>query len=156
MKKLIPALLLMLVTASIGFAQIVITPKKTVYTRKGKEIPKEKRTFVVTYPLTSGAIPAATKKKLDNSLSYWRVFGTTLAEVQTDGWLYELSYKVNYNKNGVLDIALTQDGSGAYPDQSTVNLVVDLKSGEPVKFADVFKTNSLAKFAEAVNTKLKI
>lgn len=156
MKKLIPVFLLMFTAASVGFAQIVITPKKTIYTRKGKEIPKEKQTFVVTYPLTSGAIPAATGKKLANTISYWRVFETTLKESQTDGWLSELSYQVNYNKNGILDIALTQDGSGAYPDRSTVNLVVDLKSGEPVKFADVFKANSLVKFAEAVDAKLKI
>lgn len=155
MKKVILALSLMLMAASIGSAQIVkITPKKTVYTRRGRQVPKEKQTFIVTYPLVSGAIPAAIKKKLENTISYWRVFETTLRENQDEDWLYELSYQVNYNKNGVLDIALTQEGSAAYPDQSTVDLVVDLKTGEPVKFGDAFKADSLAKFAEMVDKKL--
>jgi len=156
MKKLISALSLMLVVASFGLAQkITVTPKKTVYTRKGSQVPKEKKTFVVTYPLISGAVPAATKKKLENTISYWRVFETTLQENQSDyHWLSELSYEVNYNKNGILDIALTQEGVGAYPDGRTVNLVIDLKTGEQVKFNDAFKADSLTKFAKMVNAKL--
>ena len=157
MKKLVPAFLILLVAAASGFAQIVITPKKTVYTRKGKTVSKEKRTFIVTYPLVSGAIPAAAKKKLENTISYRRVFGTTLQENQGDeNWLSELSYQVNYNKNGVLDIALTQAGAGAYPDQSTVDLVVDVKTGEQVKLRDAFNANSLAGFAGMVNAKLEV
>lgn len=156
MKKLILAFSLMLVAASLGLAQqITVTPKKTVYTRKGSQIPKEKKTFVVTYPLVSGAIPAAAKKKLENTISYWRVFETTLRENQGDyHWLSEMSFAVNYNKNGILDIALTQEGVGAYPDGRTDNLVINLKTGEQVKFNDAFKPASLAKFAEMVNARL--
>lgn len=158
MKKFISAFLLVFVAASIGFAQVIkITPKKTVYTRKGRDISQYKRTFVVAYPLVSGAIPLPAKKKLENTISYWRVFETTLRENLTefDG-LDELSYEVNYNKNGILDIALRQDTSAAYPDQSTVNLVIDLKTGEQVKFNDAFKPDSLDRFAKMVDAKLKI
>ena len=157
MKKIIPAFLLMLVAVAVGFAQIVkITPKRTVYTRKVKQQQKEKQTFVVTYPIVSGAMPLAAKKKLENTISYWRVFETTLQENQGEyNWLSELFYKVNYNKNGVLDIALTQEGVGAYPDGSTINLLVDLKTGEHVKFKDAFKADSLAEFAKMVNAKLE-
>ncbi len=157
MKKLASVWLLILVAATISFAQTIkITPKKTVYTRKGKVTSKEKRTFTVTYPIVSGAMPLATKKKLENTLSYWRAFKTTLAENMSGyDWLYEMSYEVNYNKNGVLDIALAMDGSGAYPDQSTRDLVVDLKTGKQVKFADAFKIDSLDKFAQMVDAKLK-
>ncbi|HLM60166.1 MAG TPA: hypothetical protein VK308_05145 [Pyrinomonadaceae bacterium] len=158
MKKLILAFSLMLVGASVSFAQIVtITPKKTVYTRKGKVSLKEKRTFVVTYPVVTGAIPAATKKKLANTINYWRVFETSLRENLTEyDWLSELSYEVNYNKNGILDIALMQEGSGAYPSGRTVHLVVDLKTGEQIKFKDAFKTDSLGKLAAMVNAKLEV
>ena len=157
-KRTASAFLLMLAAASINFAQVVrVTPKKTVYTRKGKEVPKEKRTFVVTYPVISGAISSNTKKKLENTISYWRVFDDSLQDNLTDNyWLYEMSYKVNYNKNGVLDIALTTDGSGAYPDSSTVDLIVNLKTGGQIKFADAFKTDSLDKFAQMVDAKLKV
>ncbi len=157
MKKLGSILLLIFVAATMNFAQTVtITPKKTVYTRRGKVSSKEKRNFTVTYPIVSGAVPLATKKKLENTISYWRVFDTTLAEnMSGDDWLYEMSYEVNYNKNGILDIALRTDGSGAYPDQSTVDLVVDLKTGRQVKFADAFEGDSLDKFAAMVDAKLK-
>lgn len=147
-------LLVILACASIAYSQtVVITPKKTVYTRKGKVSLKEKRTFTVTYPVVSGALAPAAKKKLENTISYWRVFETTLAENMSGyDWLTEMSYKVNYNKNGVLDISLTQEGVGAYPDGQTKNLIVDLKSGNEVKFADVF--NADERFAKMVNQKL--
>ena len=156
MKKLIPAFLLILTTVSICFAQISVTPKKTVYTRKIKVDFKEKRTFVVTYPQISGSISPAAKKKLENTINYWRVFGTTLQENITENyWLEELSYNVGYNKNGILDIALTQEGSGAYPDQSTFDFVINLKTGEQVKFKDAFKAGTLDGFAKMVDAKLK-
>lgn len=157
MKKIVSAFLLTLVAVSVGFAQIVkITPKRTVYKRTVKQDQKEKRTFVVTYPVVSGAMPTANRKKLENTISYWRVFEMTLQESQSDTWLSDLYYKVNYNKNGILDIALTQEGSAAYPDSSTVDLVVDLKTGEQVKFKDVFKTDSLDAFAKMVDKKLSV
>lgn len=143
--------------ASTAFSQgaVVITPKKTVYTRKGKVTSKEKRTFTVTYPVVSGAISVAAKKKLENMLSYWRVFDTTLAENMSGyDWLTEMSFKVNYNKNGILDISLTQEGVGAYPDGQTKNLVVDLKTGAQVKFDDVFVSDKKTEFAALVNQKL--
>jgi hypothetical protein len=158
MKKLILAFSLMLVGAAVSFAQIVtITPKKTVYTRKGKVSFKEKRTFIVTYPIVSGSIPVTTKKKLENTISYWRVFETTLRENLSEyDWLSELSYEVNYNKNGILDIALMQEGVGAYPSGRTVHLVIDLKTGEQIKFKDAFKTDSLGKLAAMVNARLEV
>ncbi len=157
MKKLSLAFLMLFVAASINFAQtIIIKPKKTVYTRKGKEVPKEKRTFTVTYPLFNGTMSVAAKKNLEKTISYWNVFETTLAEnLADDYWLYELSYQVNYNRNGILDIALMMDGSGAYPDQTVKDFVIDLKTGGQVKFADAFKSDSLSKFAAMVDAKLK-
>ena len=148
--------LVVLIFSTAIFAQTVtITPKKNVYTRKAKSVPKEKRTFTVTYPVVSGTMSPAVKKKLENSISYWRTFETTLAENLGDyDWLYELSYKVNYNKNGILDIALTQDGSGAYPDSQTIVKVINLKTGEQAKLTDVFKADSLPKLAAMVDKKL--
>ena len=159
MKKSILAFSLLLIATSICFAQtaVQITPKKTVYMRKGKQFSKEKKTFVITYPLVSGTMPAAARKKLENTISYWRVFETTLRENLNEyDWLSEMSYQVNYNKNGILDISLTQEGAGAYPDGRTVNLVIDLKTGEQIKIKDAFKADSLAKLAKMVNAKLEL
>lgn len=142
--------------ASIALSQtVIIQPKKMTYTRKGKVSLKEKRTFTVTYPLFNGKLSPAAKKKLADTISYWRVFETSLQENLSEyDSLMELYYKVNYNKNGILSIALTQESMGAYPTQSTVNLVVNLKTGEQVKFSDVFRADALDKFADAVNKKL--
>lgn len=156
--KYLLVLLAIFAFASVCFSQtIVIKPKKTVYTRKGKVSFKEKRTFTVVYPVVSGTIPAAIKKKLESTISYWRVFETTLTEnLSESDWLDDAFYKVNYNKNGILDISLMQEGTAAYPDSQTYNLVINLKTGEQVKFADVFKADSLAEFAKIVDKKLKV
>lgn len=132
--------------------RITITPKKTVYTRKNA--PRERRTVEVRYPLVSGVQTPALKTKIENSINYWRNFETTLKESLSDTWLSSLDYEVNYNSNGVLDISLFMEGVGAYPDTATKNIIVNLKTGEHVKFADVFKTESLGKLAEMVNKKL--
>lgn len=134
-----------------------ITSKKTVYTRKGKEIPRERKTFTVVYPIVSGALSPTVKKKLENTISYWRIFETTLAENLGDYfWLTDLNYKINYNKNGILDIALTQEGVGAYPDEQTVDLIINSKTGERVKFENAFDKNSSAKLAKMVKAKLEL
>lgn len=154
--KITIGLILLTSFAFSAFAQTVkINPKKTVYTRKGKNIDKEKRTFTVTYPVATGASPAA-QKNLTDSLSYWKTFQTTLAESTTETWLWELSYDVKYNNKGILDISLTQEGSGAYPDSSTIEKVIDLKTGKTASFTDVFKTDGLKTFAEMVNQKLNV
>lgn len=131
---------------------VTITPKKTVYTRKN--VPREKRTFEVRYPIVGGALKPAVKTRLENTISYWRNFETTLKEEMSATWLETLDYEVNHNGNGILDVTLRMDGSGAYPDYSAKNLVVDLKTGNRVKFADVFKPEMLGKLATMINKKL--
>lgn len=154
--KFLLGLTAILVFSFAGYAQTVtVSPKKTIYTRKGKGIPKEKRTFVVTYPVIAGKLSPAIKKNLENTISYWKVFDTTLAENLGDyHWLSEMSFKVNYDRNGILDISLTQEGVGAYPSSQTVNLVIDLKTGRRVEIRDVLKPEALNKLAKMVDQKL--
>lgn len=137
---------------SVAQTSVIITPKKSVYTRKNAA--REKRAVEVRYPIVSGALKPAVKTKLENSISYWRNFETTLKESLSDTWLETLDYEINHNGNGILDISLRMDGSGAYPDSSSKNLVINLKTGERVKFADVFKSEALGKLAEMVDKKL--
>lgn len=140
-----------------AFAQrVVVRPKKVVYTRKGKDVPQIKKHFDVTYPTFSGSISPAAKRKLENTVSYWRVFDVTLRQITDELWAYALYYKVNYNKSGVLDIALTEAGVGAYPDEATVVLVIDLKTGRRAEFADVFDAAQSKKMAALADKKLAI
>lgn len=133
---------------------VVITPKRVVYTRKIKDADETRKTFEVRYPVVSRAVSPTVLKELNNTISYWSVFETSLKESMSETYLNSLDYKVNYNKNGVLDISLFSETSAAYPDTHTVNLVIDLKTGKPVTFDDVFASNSEPKLAALVDKKL--
>ena len=113
---------------------VVITGKKVTYTRP-KPISEGKETFTINYPKVKASTPALSKK-IETAISY----GIDLKEEINDAqWLYEADYEVGYNRNGVLSIALTVDGSGAYPSGYTTHKVVDLKTGRRVQPSDVFK-----------------
>jgi hypothetical protein len=137
---------------SVAQSSVTITPKKIVYTRKN--VPKYKRTVEVRYPIVGGALKPTVKTKLENTINYWRNFETTLKEELSNTWLETLDYEVNHNGNGILGISLRMDGSGAYPDYSAKNIVINLKTGEKVKFADVFKSEMLGKLAAMIDKKL--
>ena len=102
--------------AAAAFGQsIVIKPKKVTYKRP-KPIDEYKKTFTITYPIVSGLSPTL-NKKIESSVSYEKVADVDIKEELSGGWLEEATYKVNYNKNGILDITLNVSGLGAYPDE---------------------------------------
>jgi hypothetical protein len=82
-------------------------------------------------------------------------FDSSLAEYREDTWLDEFTFKVNYNKNYILEITFTQSGSGAYPDTHTKHLAINLKNGSIIKASDVFVGNKLRSLAALVNRKLQ-
>jgi len=129
---------LVFVFSTIAFAQsVVITSKKITYTRPKPEL-DFKKTFKINYPKVKAA-NAALSKKIETTISYEKNFDFTLKEEMGEiQWLEEADYTVDYNKNGILSIELFVTGSGAYPSSSIKNVVVDLKTGNPVRPVDVF------------------
>lgn len=153
------ALPIALAAAQASYSQdrVIITPSKVVLIRTGKmsrSFP-ERRRAVVRYPLVSGLRNAAVLKKVRRALSLKSVFDSTLAEYRRDGWLLELDYKVDYNKNYLLDITFTQSGMGAYPDTQDKHLLINLKTGDMLKFADAFDPSSASTVAAKVDQKLQ-
>ncbi|HEX8289484.1 MAG TPA: hypothetical protein VF556_15990 [Pyrinomonadaceae bacterium] len=150
--------LLFAVFSGAGFAQTVkITPKKTVYKRNPREGFEFKKTFTIVSPKISGLAPAL-NKKIENAVSPERVFDINIKEeINEIYWLDNAEYEVGYNKNGILSIAVTIDGSGAYPSMYTKHVVVDTKTGNRVKAADVFvKIPELVRFADkALQTRIQ-
>jgi hypothetical protein len=138
--------------------RVVIEKRKVVIVRTGKfvrDFPSRKRA-VISYPFVrSGAGNAAALRKIRALLQVKNIFDISVAEYRADTWLDEFDYKVNYNKNFILDIAFTQNGMGAYPDGQTRNFVINLKTGEVIKARDVFKADALKTLAEMVNRKLQ-
>jgi Predicted membrane protein len=132
------SLLLVLTFALTALAQsVVVTPRKVSYKRI-KPFSEYKKNVTVTYPKVSG-LTTALNKKVESSISYEKVADLNIKEELTDiQWLEEATYKVNYNKNGILDVTLNVSGSGAYPSDYDKTVVVNLATGERARPADVF------------------
>lgn len=133
MKKYFFAILIVtLALAASAVAQsVVITPKKTVYKRV-KPIGDHKKSFTVTRPIVKASTPALSKK-IQDAISFEKVSEINIKEELSDvQWLEDADFKVNYNKNGLLDISLFVEGSGAYPSGYTRTVVIDLKTGNRI------------------------
>lgn len=136
--KILLGLVFIFAFASISFAQTVkITPKKTTYKRKNAEV-DYKKSFTITYPKVSG-VSATLAKKIEGNLSFEKAFDFNLKQdIETDYALDSADYKVLYNKFGILNVELWEEVSGAYPSTYTKSIVVNTKTGERVKAADIF------------------
>lgn len=137
-RNFLSALLLALVCVVGAAAQsVVITTRKVTYTRPDP-IADHKKIFVINYPKVKAAT-AALSRQIEAVISYEKAFGFTVAEeLRSIQWLENADYEVLYNKNGLLCVALSIEGSGAYPDGSTKRIVVDTKSGRRVLPGEVF------------------
>ncbi len=141
--KIILLLVLIFAFTSIGLAQSVkITTKKVIYKRTGKNVPDYKKTFEINYPVIAGV----NGKKIEAILNYEKNFDFKIQdEIKEAFWLETADHTVNYNKNNILDVTISIDGSGAYPDGSSKYLVINSKTGTRVKPSDVFTNlNGLA------------
>lgn len=139
MKLIVLAIILtaFVLVAPAAAQSVVITPKKVTYKRP-KPIQDFKKTFTVTYPKVKASSPALSKK-IENTLSYAKVLKLNLKEELGEyQWLEEADYEVGYNKNGLLVITLSMNGTAAYPDGTSKTLVVDLKTGNQLNPVDVF------------------
>ncbi len=142
-----------------GRDEAVIIEKKTiVIIRRGKiarDFPEKKRA-TLSYPVIKGGLSnQAVLNKVRSLLQVENIFDTSIEEYREDTWLYEFDYKVNYNKNYILDLTFEQSGSGAYPDTQQKHLAINLKTGNLIKATDIFKQDSLENLAAMVNKKLQ-
>lgn len=134
----------------------VVTRKRVVIVRTGRiarQFP-HKRRALVTYPIVSGLSDARVLRKVRAALDLKNVFDTSLAEYRQDAWLEELDFKVNYNKNQLLDITFWQTGTAAYPDTHRAHFTISLKTGDVLKAADVFEAGALYALAGMAHEKL--
>jgi hypothetical protein len=136
---------------------VVIQKRRIVLVRTGKfvrDFPERKRA-IVNYPVIVGPKNSPVLRKLRALFDFKNIFDTSLAEYRADTWLSEFDYKVNYNRNFILDITFVQDGVGAYPDTHTKHFAINLRNGELIKAADAFNSSSLAELAALVDKKLQ-
>ncbi len=144
------------VAAQAGTDRAVVRPRTVVIIRRRaliKDVPEKKRA-TVTYPVISGLKDAAVLRRVQAILQVKNVFDSSIAEYRDGHWLTEFSYKVNYNKNSILDITFTQDGSGAYPDTQTRHFAINLKNGNVIKASEAFINSSLPTLRSMLDGKL--
>jgi hypothetical protein len=159
---------LLLVLASVAQSQnrgatgaaessVIVVQRRVVLTRAlklAREFP-DRKTAVVRYPSVAGLSNAAVLRKIHNVLAVKNVFGSTLQEYQEEAWLIDFGYKVNYNRNHLLDITFSQSGMGAYPDTQTKHFLINLKNGEVIKATDTFDSNKLTMLSALVDERLQ-
>jgi len=116
---------------------VTVTPKKVTY-RRQKPQDEYKKTFTITYPKVKAAT-AALSQKIERAISYESVLNLRLNdELTKDQWLEEADFEVKYNKNGILCVQLSMDGSAAYPDGTIKVVCADTRLGVRARPADVF------------------
>jgi len=162
------SVLLLLLITSAGYAQsrpaparvddrVIIKPRIVTLIRRASLVKgfPEKRSAKLTYPLISSLKNVQVLRRVQSLLQVQNVFDTSLDDYREDRWLSEFGYKVNYNRNYVLDVTFTQSGSGAYPDTHTKHFAINLKDGSVLKAAEVFIGDKSEALAALVNNKLQ-
>jgi hypothetical protein len=155
MKPVFLLIILFSLSAVNTFTQsITIVAKKTAYTRKSVEGFENWRDVSVIYPKISN-FDKNVAAKISEQISYWKNFEITLAEIKGESGITELSYKINYNKNFILDITLTQESQQAYPWTEKRFIVLDLQTGKRIKIDELFETKSLRTIAKMIRSAMK-
>jgi hypothetical protein len=135
---------------------IVVTPKRVVYKRTGRNVPDFKRTFEVRYPIFSGKLTPVARRGLRSGTDYWRIFDMKLADnLRDDHWLSNLDYEVKYNKYNILDIWLFVEGVAAYPDGSSKYLVFDIRTGRKLDYSDLFISSRMRDLLSKIRAVMK-
>src|SRR3954454_14515083 len=100
------AAVILCMAAPAAAQSVVITGKKTTYTRR-QPTDEYKKTFTINYPKVKAATPALSRK-IENAISYRSILGLNLQDELTGNqWLSEADYEVIFNNKGVLCMDLT-------------------------------------------------
>jgi hypothetical protein len=140
-----------------GVPSVVLQKRRVVLVRGGKfarDFP-ERRRATVTYPVVVGPRNSPVLRKIRALFDFKNIFGSSLADYRSDTWLSEFAYKVNYNRDYILDITFTQEGVGAYPDGGYKHFAVNLRTGELIRAADAFDPAAHEKLAALIDAQLQ-
>ena len=155
MKHIFFGIILITFFAQFSYGQSVkIVPIKVVYVRKNAEEFENQRKVAVIYPKISN-LDKDVSAKISEQISYWKNFEITLEQIKTEFGITELSYKINYNKNFILDITLTQESQQAYPWTEKRFIVLDLRTGKRIETDELFEAKSLGKITKMIQTAMK-
>jgi len=137
--------------------KVVIRPR-TIVLRRGEK-GRDYKEAIIKIPDIRGISDPDVLRKLQSILDLKNVFGDSLEEIRSEFkesfWLTEITYKVNYNANFILDITFFESGVGAYPDTQIEHRIINLKTGDSLKAADVFNSSSLDALVKQVGAAMR-
>lgn len=130
--------------------------RSEVRIEKNREALKQDEAEVVIHtPVFHGIADPAVLERLQASIDAGvrEVTGYSPGEWKTSGddWLREIDYAVTYNAHGLLSLAFSVSGSGAYPSTHQAYVVADLGTGRRLTARDLFKPASLEELAAKVD-----
>jgi hypothetical protein len=124
----------------------VVIRQKTIILRRGEK-GRDYKEAIIKVPNGTGISDPDVLRKVRSILDLKNVFGDSLEEIRSEFeesfWLTEITYNVNYNANFILDITFFESGVGAYPDTQIEHRIINLKTGDSLKAADIFNSSSL-------------
>ena len=139
---------------------VIITEKIRKISKPKRESTPDDATAKVSYPIvaTNMLDNDAAAKTLQSSLAPAKIYGDSIEKMAStiksgDLWLWETLYQIDYNRNYLLDGDFTISGSAAYPSSSTKHLLLNTKTGLPIKVSDAFNAASLTQLRALVNKK---
>lgn len=151
--QILTTLFIFLAFSAIVNAQAVTVGRlEKVYTRP-KPVSEWKTSFQIAWPKITAKTPTLSKK-IEGLISYEKNFDFTVKEeIDEIQWLEKAYYDICHNKRKTLCIALTIEGSGAYPSGLTKYLVINTETGTQATAATEFV--AAPKLASYLNAKLQ-
>jgi hypothetical protein len=130
--------LIVLASALTAFGQDVsILPRRIIYKRT-KPLSEDKAKIIIDYPRVKAASPRVSRR-IEHAISFAEVFNLSLRrEMSGEQWLESAGFFVNYNKNDILSITLSMNGTGQFYSTMERSVVVDLNTGKQATAGSVF------------------
>jgi hypothetical protein len=158
MKIGIFACLLIFLFAPQTFSQIQsvkITPRRVVHRRTDTDADYKKK-YTVVYPNISG-VNRRLKQKIERNLRYEKTFNYFFTNGLDEEYqlLDKATYRVLYNKNGILNLRFSIDVSAAYESHYDKMVAVNLNTGELIKPEDIFSRTKLEHLAKRLDKSLQ-
>ncbi|HEX8369526.1 MAG TPA: hypothetical protein VF604_13350 [Pyrinomonadaceae bacterium] len=158
MKTKIFAFSLIFLFAAQAFSQtgsVKISPRKVVYRRSNAEVDYKKK-YTITHPKISG-VNRRLKQKIERNLRYEKTFNSLFTNGLDEEYqlLDKASYRLVYNKNGILILRFSIDVSAAYESHYDRAVAVNLNTGEIIKPEDVFIRAKLKQLAAKLDQSLR-
>lgn len=94
---------------------------------------------------------------LDFDTNLKKYYSNTFSEFDAteNNGITSIGFDVNYDKNNILSLIIHIAHYGAYPDENTINYLINLKSGEVLKFTDIFHQENAEGLLSLLNKKLQ-